>query len=182
MTGRRAQLRAKFRDAQARFAKANSKVAKLSQTRLSEWLNRPAAERLKAFEDPDLSIADRQKLRKSLRVDMRAPLFWSLNWRVSNAMRALRWWGLRRSVVIFYGFVIVTPLGAAGYLSWLNTARTIAIPNGISVEWRMPTGEVVQQRIAPGTRLDLIKNFDGSFLLRNWIPNQGYATAKVAVE
>ncbi|MET4317927.1 hypothetical protein [Bradyrhizobium sp. RT5a] len=179
MNSKRSELSDQYKRAAQHLNETERKIAQVSDARLRKLLGLSAAERLKAIDDTDLVASDRNKLRNSLLVSLRPKMGISIRWRFTRLFRRASHSIVPRAAASVILIALAVPSGIAIYLAWSNTGTMITVPSDIYVEWMLPSGEVKKLKIAAGHRVAVVKQLNGSHLLRYWLSNEGYATARV---
>lgn len=173
-------LSKKYKSAAKRVGDVERQLETVSKRRLAELLKQSKAHRLNAFDDADLLPNEKNELRKSILIDDTRPKRQALAWRPAALLRRQM-----LSVSFFLrGFYIAALVVPAGYVfnaAWSNTGQLIVASSSMTVDWRMPDGEILRRTVPAGESLVLLKRHDGSYVVRKWYALKGYATAKVNV-
>ncbi|MCX7322626.1 MAG: hypothetical protein NT113_25205 [Hyphomicrobiales bacterium] len=175
-------LSVRYQQAAQRLSEAERKIIEVSAKRLGDLMRLPPIEQLRAIDDPDLIPSDRKKLRQALASNLRRSNTSALTWRAVRSWRGFSHALATHSVTGIIGSLFFLPVCAALFLVWKNTASVVTIPTSIIVEWQNPSGDNSSSVLPAGQKIGIIHNLDGTYLVRHWLPSQGYATSPVAVE
>ncbi|MDA9392634.1 hypothetical protein WN73_19090 [Bradyrhizobium sp. CCBAU 45394] len=180
MSANNQALNKKYRSAAKRVGDIERQLEVVSKRRLAELLKQSKAHRLNAFDDADLLPNEKNELRKSILSNGYGPKWQVFAWRPAALLRR----GTQSVSDLLRGFyvaTIVVPVGYVLFAAWSNTGQLIVISSPMTVDWQMPNGEILRRTVPAGESLVLLKRYDGSFVVRKWYAQEGYATAKVNV-
>jgi hypothetical protein len=177
MSDRRNRLEAQLGQARRDAASAEAAVTSTSAARLRKLMTLPEAQRILKLEDPALTSADRNRLRNSLRSQLRRsrPVSRTTLSRIAGPIRILsRGW--RRKIVI--AAILGLLIGPVGY-AWQQTGHRVQLVRQTTVLWHLPSGQLGQEIIDAGRRVTVIRSQDDRVIIRAWIEPLGYAEAAV---
>ncbi|UPK39526.1 hypothetical protein IVB18_21270 [Bradyrhizobium sp. 186] len=181
MSGKKDALNKKYKAAANRVTEVERQLETVSKIRLAELLKLSKAQRLNAFDDPDLLPNERHEIRKSILIGDAPPKWQAVTWRARAIFRRSRARLLSSLLGACYVAVFIVPIGWLFYAVWRNTGQLIVASSPMTVDWRMPTGEIIRRIVPAGESLVLMMRPDGSYFFRKWHPQQGYAIAEVNV-
>ena len=180
MSANNQALSKKYKSAAKRVGDVERQLELVSKRRLAELLKQSKAHRLNAFDDVDLLPNEKNELRKSILIDGPGPKWQALGWRPAALLRR-RMLSVSYLLRGLYVAALVVPVGYVFYAAWSNTGQLIVTSSPMTVDWRMPNGEILRRTVPAGESLVLLKHHDGSYVVRKWYAQEGYATAKVNV-
>lgn len=173
------RLHQRYQTAEERAEAAEAEVQRASESHLAELMKLPPARRLKAIDDPLLTLDDRLKLRNSIEAKLQ-------NRSSLRLIRLPRRWSFRRMLGLLRyapAFVVVTaivfPAGALAYLAWKNTDDIVPLSLPLNLVWTLPNGTEEPKVIPAGGNLAIKRLTKTSAVARRWIEKVGYATAAI---
>jgi hypothetical protein len=160
--------------ARAQAREAKKKVHRASAARLMELARLPPDERMEHLDDPDLTLADRVTLRRSLQAGLsrrRSYRFWpsgqrSRRWAVNLACPILR---LEISVPLLLATVWLA-------LAWHRTAWPATLTRDVHIRIMKEDGQIGRGVLQRGRAAIVQPVWGGGLLLRRWDPSWGYET------
>lgn len=162
---------------------AGAAEAKASKAVLEKLLRQSVEKRFAAFEGEsgNLTVADRRTLLASIKnADMparRAPVGGTASrFAVWRARLPYRVGGFAASGVAL-SFALIGLIVATRNTP--SHAVEIITTDAVAVQFRRADGVIVADRLEPKTRYVAMSERGGRTLLRLWLPQQGYATARV---
>ena len=169
---------AAIEEAAAAAAAAQAAVERASRRRLSRLLEQPARERLEHLRDPELTAADRRRLRDSIGSDLPRR---SAAKRRRTGVAGVRF--VHRRWKAIAAAVVLTALGfGLAVTAWRNTAlRTVVSPQTRLVKWALPDGREFVGAWRAGYSAVVTRQQGGQVTLRYWLNGTGYAQATVPV-
>ena len=174
-------LHKKYKSAARRVTDVERQLETVSKGRLAELLKRSKTHRLNAIDDADLLPNERNELRKSILIDDAPPKWHAVAWRAKALLRRQRVRSFSTLLRACYVAALIVPAGYLFYAAWRNTGEPIIASRPMTVDWRMPSGEILRRTVPAGESLVLLKRSDGSYVFRKWHAQQGYAIAEVNV-
>lgn len=165
-----------FKAAAAQASAAGDDVKRISAQRLEEIQNLPTAKRLAHADDPSLTPQDRDKLKQSLRAQLRTtPAHDSSRVRSTLVPRWVHYnWGK-----LLLGTVGTVTVLFGGIASWTSTATPSTLSVRTTINWLLPDGGRSSTTWEAGTPV-YVTSIDGNIAkLRFWIDRQGYARGTV---
>jgi hypothetical protein len=168
--------------AKKRLDDAENEIRRVSERRLAELMKRSERERFEALDDPDLTTADRAKVRRSIAASLSHGKMELLALRGGFRWRQVTQWLRYRGPATIAVAAIAAPVCFLTVIAWRNTGEVITLPKAITLDWRLPSGAVEQTIVNAGDRLVIVGRSGTSYVLRRWIKDQGYATSRIETD
>lgn len=173
-----ARLNEQIAGAKKRLDDAENDVRRVSERRLGELMKRSESERFEALDDPDLTTADRAKLRRSIAASLRHGKMELFVLKGGFRLRRVTQWLRYRGPATIAIAAIAAPVCFLTALAWRNTGDIFVLPNAVTMDWTLPSGAIEQTALKNGDRLVVIRRSGQWHLVRRWIPKKGYATSQ----
>ena len=170
-------------DARDRAANAEAEAARVSRERLEALLALPPREAMRHLDDPDLSAADRTRLRDALRARAPRSKGRAVGDRARRPARPLVPFGTsrtaRRTAIALAPLALVASVALAA--AWWRTPFPARIEADVEVAWRYPDGRVVRLTMPAGWPVDAQRSLDPTTTIYAPARGQnGFAVARVA--
>jgi hypothetical protein len=172
------RLNKQLAGAKKRLDDAENEIRRVSQRRLAALMRRSERERFEALDDPDLTTADRAKIRRSIAAGLCHGKTELLALRGGFRWRQLTQWLRYRGPATIAAAAIAAPMCFLTFIAWWNTGEVVVMPNILTLDWTLPSGAVEQKTHDLGDRLVVILRPGKSHVVRRWIPKQGYAISQ----
>lgn len=169
-------------DAKAQAAEADRAAVLASKAEVAGLLKRDLDVRFKALADDSIHLlpGDRRRLLESLKKGTPSP-------RIISGGTVSRWELFRSRLPYRKGSIIMAGLTLSGTLAavlvaWSHTPIASVVsnyPTDVQVKFALPNGAVVGDTLKAQQAYALVRQNQDEMVLRQWVPNHGYAEAHV---